>query len=207
MFEDSADGPGRAAAQHHADAPLPLGEQVPQELHWMLGKLRSADCRSVLEIGSRSGKTLRAMALSCGTGARIYAIDIADGGVGEVVKELSAKGYPAELLLADSTSPAALTWARYRAPFDFVFIDGDHTYDGARSDWLNYGGMARFAVGFHDIAHGHWGVRELWQQLQAEYSTVEYVAPGSYYGIGMVPMDGDARAARALAAHRREAMG
>ncbi len=38
--------------------------------------------------------------------------------------------------------------------FDLVFIDADHSYMGAKYDWLNLGRYARKAVGFHDI-HGH----------------------------------------------------
>ncbi len=38
--------------------------------------------------------------------------------------------------------------------FDLVFIDADHSYMGAKLDWLNLGRFADKAVAFHDI-HGH----------------------------------------------------
>ncbi|SEL47332.1 Methyltransferase domain-containing protein [Roseovarius azorensis] len=38
--------------------------------------------------------------------------------------------------------------------YDFVFIDGDHSYDGVMADFENVGQRARKAVAFHDI-HAH----------------------------------------------------
>lgn len=57
-----------------------------------------------------------------------------------------------EFSLVDGDSRALSTIERVEGPFDFVFIDGDHSYDGVREDWLNYGPMIRPGglVAFHD---------------------------------------------------------
>lgn len=53
---------------------------------------------------------------------------------------------------ADSRSTFAMKWALDHGPYDFAFIDGDHSYDGVKYDWLAYSTMVRPGgiVAFHD---------------------------------------------------------
>ena len=53
---------------------------------------------------------------------------------------------------SDSQDPATIEAVGECGPFDFVFIDGDHTYDGVRADWLAYSPLVRSGglVAFHD---------------------------------------------------------
>jgi cephalosporin hydroxylase len=52
----------------------------------------------------------------------------------------------------DPCTAKAVTEALDGELFDFAFIDGDHTYDGVRADWLAYSPMVRpgGTVAFHD---------------------------------------------------------
>lgn len=54
---------------------------------------------------------------------------------------------------ADSHDPATVEHVKELGDeFDFVFIDGDHTYDGVRADWLAWSPLVRMGgvVAFHD---------------------------------------------------------
>jgi hypothetical protein len=53
----------------------------------------------------------------------------------------------------DSGDGRIVELVRSYGPYDFIFIDGDHSYDAVRKYWLNYGPMVADGgiVVFHDI--------------------------------------------------------
>ncbi len=79
-------------------------------------------------------------------------------------------------------------------PFDFCFIDADHSYDGMMRDWENVGRYAKKVVAFHDI-YGHeydalnGGTVRGWQEIRgtADGQIREYSRfPERWMGIGVV---------------------
>lgn len=158
--------------------------QNEQELGWLLAKLGAME--SFLEIGSAYGHSLAMMAMVGMKGSKVCTID--QGWAWEVLSEtidkLKSVGYDAHKFQGDSTSPEAIAFAEKHGPYDFIFIDGDHSYEGAKADWLNYGRLSKL-VGFHDIAHPDHDVSKLWSELKATHKTEECTMSGCM-GIGLV---------------------
>jgi hypothetical protein len=80
-----------------------------------------------------------------------------------------------------------------------VFIDGDHLYDGVKTDWENYGPMGSKYVVFHDICgdihgSGYGGVEvcRFWHELKSKkgYQFEEFIGLNSPMGIGRVTKSG-----------------
>lgn len=169
-------------------------QQNPIEHKWLGRHL--AGCEAILEIGSCIGANLMAMSKYLVKGAKIRAIDLGKVQMGgdfetagflkETISELKKQGFDAECFISDSTAPEAVAWAQAQGPFDFVYIDGDHSYDGVSADFRNYGLLAP-KVGFHDIGHQEHGVVKFWNELVKKYPTEEMVA--SNMGTGIVFQD------------------
>jgi len=80
-------------------------------------------------------------------------------------------------------------------PLDLLFIDGDHTYDGVRQDYLMYGPLVRKggSIAFHDIVKTHWPgcqVDQFWSELTQD-QTLECKPiighmPSHFGGIGLL---------------------
>lgn len=180
---------GRAASQH------------PEELDALLELVRDERVGAYLEIGARHGDTFFDVVRAMPPGSKAVAVDLPGGKWGRAssrghlkaaVRELKALGYEASVIFGDSRTAGVRRQAMARGPYDLALIDGDHTLEGVRSDWANYGGMARM-VAFHDIVGE--GQRDksgnpvevpaLWQQLR-DRRHVEFVGADSRMGIGVL---------------------
>jgi SAM-dependent methyltransferase len=159
-------------------------QQDPEEWAWMLGFVKGA--RSILEIGCGHGASMEAMAEVAAPGAKLRAIDFSRNRLlVYAFQRLSEAGFDARRMRADSHDPAALEFARRDAPYDFVFIDGDHSDAGVRQDWRWYGPMGR-TVAFHDIAGRSEQVAGLWKEIKAAHEVAEISLRPGYVGIGVV---------------------
>lgn len=76
-------------------------------------------------------------------------------------------------------------------PVDFLFIDGDHSYEGVRRDFLDYGPLVRPGglVAFHDIRSHSAGlggeVPRFWAEIREDYQGVELVEDRQQDGFGI----------------------
>ena len=134
-------------------------QQHPAELLEFIKFIRDRDIRSYLEIGCKYGGSLWTVAHAMSTKGRVVAVDLPHGHWGrsdsevplrECVNELQRKGYDAHLFIGDSTDVNIIAKVQALAPFDCVFIDANHTEIYVRSDFTNYGRLARYCC-FHDI--------------------------------------------------------
>lgn len=157
----------------------------------LLGLVRSLRPAVVLEIGTYQGGTLFCWAKLAQPAATIISIDLPGGGFGGGYGEADVKRFEAYLqpgqtlhcLRADSH--AAATRGQVQTllagrPVDFLFIDGDHTYEGVKQDFLDYGPLvrARGLIAFHDVsvnANPDCQVHRFWQEVKAQYPHHELI--------------------------------
>lgn len=174
-----------------------MSETVPHDRHELERLLEVVEgSSSVLEIGSRYGYTLRKMARVMKPGSRIVSVDLPRGPWGANSEKylqgnmegLRCNGFDTHLFLGNSRDPEIVEKVKALGPFDVVFIDGDHRYDGVKADWLNYGPLGKTVI-FHDIVLCKQNkgrgieVYKLWREIEGKKE--EFVAKGSTMGIGI----------------------
>lgn len=157
------------------------------------------DVRRYLEIGSRNGDSFFAVMANLRAGAFGMSIDLPENiltmrSMADTVMELRNMGQRTALFYESSRESSALWAAKANASFDLVLIDGDHTYEGVRQDWIDYAIIAPI-VAIHDIAAPDgWKssgvpneVGRFWRELKPHLiKTQEFISPGSKMGYGVV---------------------
>lgn len=76
---------------------------------------------------------------------------------------------------------------------DFLFIDGDHTYNGVRKDFEMYGSLVREGgvIVFHDVTYINYDVqvKPFWEELKITKNYVEIKTTPRSTGIGVLFID------------------
>lgn len=183
------------------------GKPLPQreyEIVELIKLIKSLNCNSILEIGSRYGDSLYRIAKeSFEQNSKLRVIELPNGPWGNdksqpiletCIEQLKLK-YDAKVLFGDSTDQKSIEWSQENGPFDVVFIDGDHRYEGVKKDFYNYKDLAKKLIVFHDIdkegqlinKDSSVGVGELWNEIKDQYNTIEIVCPVQRgMGIGVI---------------------
>lgn len=159
----------------------PRCEQHKRELDWFLQFLEAKD--RILVIGSKHGGLEHQIRKNF-PDSHIVACDIAP-----------QRDNRECVIVGDSSSPDVQQQCRNLGPFDVVFIDGDHSYEGVRKDWEFAQSLSPRLVAFHDIAvaikHRNEGceVDRLWAAICQTHHTAEKIVGCGWGGIGVVFTD------------------
>jgi cephalosporin hydroxylase len=175
--------------------------QVPEEVQGFHAFLRERSPRVVCEIGTYSGGHFYMLSQTLPTVTTLIGVDLHVRNK-SFLRRLVREGIDVHLIDGDSGSAAvhdAVARAAGGRPIDVLFVDGDHRYDGVRSDFLKYrdlvgeGGV----IAFHDIVEDHWtrfgketvgwtgDVPVFWRQLKPHGQTFEFVADPEQDGLGI----------------------
>ena len=157
----------------------------------------------LLEIGTASGGTLFMFTRVASNNATIVSVDLPGGAFGGGyppgrIPLYSAFALPNQnlnLIRADSHSAETFELVKQsfgNEPIDFIFIDGDHTYEGVRSDFEMYKKLIRGGgyIAFHDTEYAE-GVSQFWSEIKNRYEKKwEFIAhKGPRYGIGLLQIE------------------
>lgn len=155
-----------AAALHYLKWRLRLGvatsETSPAERD-VLAR-RASGRRRLVEIGVAQGVTTKRLRAAMATDGELWAIDpYTPNRLGLRFSELIAHGEVGGVengrvrWVRSTGTGAAATWVREgRAPADFVFIDGDHSWAGIERDWLAWSPLVApgALIALHDSRPG-----------------------------------------------------
>ena len=154
--------------------------QNPREILALLRILKEVRPRSILEIGTAQGGTLFLFTRIAAADAQLVSLDLPEGPYGggyplwkiPLFEEFPLPSQRLELIRDNSHDPAVrLKVAALvgNQGLDFLFIDGDHSYDGVKQDFEMYGPLVNSAgvIAFHDIDYSS-DVRRFWDEIKSD---------------------------------------
>lgn len=169
--------------------------QWPDEAASMVDLILAENVQSYLEIGLSAGATFWYVGQRLPAGSKMVGIDWMNGrkglrpaeckSLGEIITRLREAGIHARLIVGDSRSKSVIRAVKALSPYDFIFIDAEHSYECVRSDWENYGHMGRI-VSFHDIDAEKYGVGKFWQEIKSHYRHIEIIGDKRGFGHGIL---------------------
>ena len=174
-----------------------LNSQNLQEFENLLTEFSNLDVNCFIEIGSLYGWTLQHFIHYANEGSTAISIDLpvrrfVGPGDWRVQKQehnyknvwpVWAKQKKCKLYLIPDESQKVETQQMVSdilkgRSIDFLFIDGNHTYNGVKMDFEIYSKLVRPGgiIAFHDIGENEeGGVYNLWQELKAKYKHKEFL--------------------------------
>jgi predicted O-methyltransferase YrrM len=182
--------------------------QIRAEMETLLTKLTERKIRVMLEIGTAQGGTLYLFTRILNSDAEIVSLDLPDGdfvGSYPSYKKAFYASFARDnqrifLVKANSHEKSSLETVKSileGKKLDFLFIDGDHSYEGVQADFKMYGPLVREGglIAFHDICQSRGTgleysgtVFKFWKETRKMYPYEEIINNPNQdgYGIGII---------------------
>jgi len=196
----------------HRQSRMFMMQQNQSEITELCNMLSSRKPRIVCEIGARRGGSTSLYTRVLPQDAKIFSIDLnSTPGRMRAVESFARGNQQVKCFRADSHSPETLALLKQHLAgnqIDFLFIDGDHTYEGVKQDFEMYTPLVKAGglVALHDIAPDHFTrfgkrtssdvgeVPRYWQELKnnPSYTTRDLIDSPDQdgFGIGVIEWKG-----------------
>jgi len=177
--------------------------QHTQEILEVAKLIESKRPKTILEIGTASGGTLFLSALLADPNALIISIDLEFGMYGggypdwkiPIYKSFGQEKQKIELIRGDSHSKEIINQLESilnGRKIDYLFIDGDHTYEGVKEDFDVYSKFLNknAFVAFHDIVSDKAEVPDhfvsvFWNDIKSNYKYKEFIKDPNQNKLGL----------------------
>ncbi len=176
--------------------------QVKEEILELLKILEKKKPQTILEIGTANGGTLFLFSRIASQDAVIISIDLPEGKFGggypkwkiPLYKSFATQNQKIHLIRADSHNQETLEKVKNilgNQKVDFLFIDGDHSYEGVKKDFEMYSPLVRGngIISLHDIVHHplvpECQVEKFWREIRNNFQNQEIVKNWQQGGFGI----------------------
>jgi len=179
--------------------------QICSEIQALCEIVRQRRPRTVLEIGSQHGGSFFLFSRVAVPDAFLVSVDLPREDLKpwrSLCAYLRRKEQNVSVIDGDSHAPSTVERVNQvlgGRKVDFLFIDGDHSYEGVRQDFENYVGFLNDAgmVAFHDINPDYWTrfgkrtgnyageIYRFWAEVKMKYSYAEFIDNPDEDGFGI----------------------
>jgi len=202
-FNNGVSDPLDFCFRHSSIRPL----QVRSELERLAKIVATKKPGAAMEIGTCLGGTLFMLCQLASPTATIISLDLPNGPFGggytplqlPLFKKFRRHQQRLHFLRCDSHSAETLASVKGicgSGRLDYLFIDGDHTYEGVKQDFEMYSPLVRAGgvIAFHDVAEASMyykvdsNVRKFWDEVKKRYAHEEIIEDQKqgWAGIGVL---------------------
>lgn len=173
-------------------------QQVPEEYSELLLLLKSRGIKTYLELGIGNGGSFVTacffMQETLELGVAVDNLAYRNLGIGqnevEILNYINSVDTEALKHFVNSSTDGYFKSIDLKLRYDCIFIDADHSYEGAKRDYdnalkhINKGGL----IIFHDINSAACpGIMKLWQEVRQSKTNWEFIASKTC-GIGVIQL-------------------